>query len=437
MSINIGSIGIIADDLTGANDTALQFLLNGCNTQILFDYLSTPQGQANTQAWAISTETRNINPEEATRVVAKATKFLLDNFNLEYFYKKIDSTLRGNIGREALSILSTLNWDAVAIVPAFPTEGRTTVGGYHLLKGIPLERTEFARDPQSPISQSHIPTLLKQQVDNPDLIGHIPLITVMRGAGPILVAINEQIKNNKKLIVFDAVSTTDLEQIALALEKSSYKILPCGSAGLAQAMTKTWLPEMKNQHITKVLPKLPILIVVGSTTETTGIQVKKLLESDEFEPYISRLTPAQIFEEPDETFVKKISEQLVANGITIVYSIPPEGGLDEMMSYAQQQGVDSDNVPGLVSDYMAALTQRVVKDTSVILVLVGGETSYKCCNKIDSKHLQLIDEVEPAIPLCLDHKAQWIVTKSGNLGNPNTLINILKYFKKHQEQHMP
>jgi uncharacterized protein YgbK (DUF1537 family) len=49
-------------------------------------------------------------------------------------------------------------------MPAFPQEGRTTVGGYHLLKGVPIERTEMARDPHSPIVESHLPTLFKQQL---------------------------------------------------------------------------------------------------------------------------------------------------------------------------------------------------------------------------------------------------------------------------------
>lgn len=35
MIINSNIVGIIADDLTGANDTALQFHLKGANTQIL------------------------------------------------------------------------------------------------------------------------------------------------------------------------------------------------------------------------------------------------------------------------------------------------------------------------------------------------------------------------------------------------------------------
>ena len=67
-----------------------------------------------------------------------------------------------------------------------------------------------------------------------------------------------------------------------------------------------------------------------------------------------------------------------------------------------------------------------------ILIAVGGETSFKCCKAINSNNLQIVDAICPAIPLCLDSKAQWIVTKSGNLGNSNTLIDIIKYFGQHE-----
>ena len=432
MSLQTGTIGIIADDLTGANDTALQFHLRGCNTQILFDYMELPQGKANTQAWAISSETRHKNPDEAANIVGNIAKVLANNFNAEYFFKKIDSTLRGNIAKESLGVLEALNWDAAIITPAFPAESRITVGGYHLLKGIPIERTEVARDLLSPIYQSHLPTLLSQQVDNPEIIAHIQLMTVMKGAGPILMELHELIKKKKKLIIIDAVSTTDLEQIALATEKSNFMILPCGSAGLAQTIAKFWLPELKHQHIAKTIPTLPILLVSGSATAITRSQVTKLIESDEFEPYVVELSPAQIMSSPSEELIERVVKHLGTNGIVLVYSAPLDGNLDKTIEHAAGLGIEKDCIPGLVGDYLAALTREVVDRHNVILTLVGGETAYRCCSAIDSKHLQLIDEVEPAIPLCLDHKAQWIVTKSGNLGTPNTLINILKYFKKHQ-----
>ena len=53
-------VGIIADDLTGANDTALQFHLRGANTRIFLDAEYIHQKNEETEVWALSTESRNI-----------------------------------------------------------------------------------------------------------------------------------------------------------------------------------------------------------------------------------------------------------------------------------------------------------------------------------------------------------------------------------------
>ena len=91
------NIGVIADDLTGADDTALQFHLRGANTQILLDYSIMPENRASTQVWAIPTETRNSDAHTAYEKVKQAATTLRESFNVEYFYKKMDSTLRGHI----------------------------------------------------------------------------------------------------------------------------------------------------------------------------------------------------------------------------------------------------------------------------------------------------------------------------------------------------
>ncbi len=429
MTLKSKTIGIIADDLTGANDTALQFHLKGCNIQILLDYTIEPSGKSNTHAWAISSETRNKNAEEAYKTVSDATRKLIDNFNVEYIYKKIDSTLRGNLAQETLAVLNTMKGDAAVVVPAFPSEGRTTVGGYHLLKGVPLERTDVARDPHSPIFQSHIPTLLKQQTENDEIIDHIQLFTVMKGAGPILMELNRLVKEGKKLIVLDAVSTTDMEQIALAIEKSNFNLLPCGSAGLAQVLAKSWLPDTKYQHIPKVIPKLPVFMVSGSMATLSKTQIKKLAESDEFDAYILELSMENILSEPSAELIERILEHLETEKIVAVHvNISDE---DEEQKL-KELNIEKETISKIITDYLADLSSRVIRIKNVIFFTIGGETSYKCCNALGSKQLQLIDEVEPAIPLCLDHYARWIVTKSGNFGMPNSLINILKYFKQHQ-----
>lgn len=428
-------IGIIADDLTGANDTALQFHLRGSNTQILLDYETYLQNIKNVQTWAISTETRNLEPGSAYSKVKSATKTIVEKLNLEFFYKKIDSTLRGNIALETLAMLEVLNWDAAIIVPAFPSEGRITVGGYHLLKGVPIERTELARDVHSPIFESYIPTLLKSQLDEEkkDIVGLVELSTVMKGAGPILFKINELITQGKKLIAVDAVSITDIEQIILAINKSDYNILPAGSAACAQVLGNIWLPEMKHQHIQKIIPDLPKLIISGSATQLTENQIKKLSDSDDFDnTYFLNLDLKTIIDGINDELINRIVNNLGKNNIVIVNTSYLIKNFDGFSDECLNAGITKSKLATMITDFLAELTKIVVSKRDVILITLGGETSYKCCSAIDSLQLQLVDEVAPAIALSIDHKAQWIVAKSGNLGTSNTLIDILKYFEQHK-----
>ena len=122
-------VAILADDLTGANDTALQFHLKGCSTQILTNYKEIPQSLAHTQVWAVSTESRTIEPEDARERAKAATKAVLANLNIEKQKKKIDSTIRGNIAMEIMGIFEASDYEAAVIMPASPNEGRITVVG--------------------------------------------------------------------------------------------------------------------------------------------------------------------------------------------------------------------------------------------------------------------------------------------------------------------
>ena len=58
-------IGIIADDLTGANDTSLQLFLRGCKTQVAFGEDISIDENLKTEVFAMSTETRNADAKTA------------------------------------------------------------------------------------------------------------------------------------------------------------------------------------------------------------------------------------------------------------------------------------------------------------------------------------------------------------------------------------
>ena len=293
----------------------------------------------------------------------------------------------------------------------------------------------MARAPHSPIRESHLPTLLKSQLDESyeHLVGLIELRTVIKGAGPILMALNELIKEGKKLIVVDAVSTTDIEQVVLAMNKSDYKILPTGTAAAAQVLSNLWYKDLSAHHINKTIPELPKLVVSGSATEITAKQIKRLEECDEFENTLFiQIDLRDIVNWNFDELTERIVNNLVQNNIVIVHTSDLITNFDGFSEELLQAELTKASLAGKITDYLAELTKRVLERRQAILITLGGETSYKCCHAINATQLQLIDEVMPAIALSLDHNAQWIVTKSGNLGGINTLIDILKYFEHHE-----
>lgn len=135
-------IGILADDMTGAGDTALQFLTPEAEVWVLpavHDRVRLPAGAT---VLAANTESRHLPPLQAAGV-DQAARYL-QAAGCGTFYKKIDSTLRGNLAIELLQALSTLDLELAVVAPAFPQAGRITVGGYQLVDGIPVDASPYA-----------------------------------------------------------------------------------------------------------------------------------------------------------------------------------------------------------------------------------------------------------------------------------------------------
>lgn len=427
-------IGIIADDLTDVEETALQFHLKGANSQILLDFNSSPQNVKNSQVWAVSTATRNKPIDFAYEEVKKATQQFLDNLNLDYFFKKIDSALTGHIGIESLAMLEVLGWDAAVIIPACLSRNKITVGGYQLIKGQPIERTEYARDNLNPLYESHVPTMVKKQLgqERADFVATLDLQTVMKGAGPILQKINTFAKEGKKLIIADAVSIVDIEQIVLAMEKSELKILPVGTTSLAQVLGNIWLQPIETIPTEKYIPEMPKLILSGTGTQTTINQLEHLEASEDFEnKYFVELDMNTVLGGVNKNFVDNIVSKLGENNIVVINASNLINNFDGFSDDSLNADMTKYKLTEHVSVFLAELTKEVVSQKEVILITLGGETSYKCCTEINSNQLQIIDEVVPAVALTLDHKAQWIISKSGHIGSENSLVEILHYIQKH------
>ena len=131
---------IVADDLTGSNATCSLLKKVGLRAASIFQL---PKTKIETiDVISYSTDSRGISNEEAYEIVKDAVSFLKSEETLLY-NKRIDSTLRGNIGSEMDAMLEQLEEDRIAVVvPAYPDSGRIVVNKIMLVNGILLENSD-------------------------------------------------------------------------------------------------------------------------------------------------------------------------------------------------------------------------------------------------------------------------------------------------------
>ena len=110
-------------------------------------------------------------------------------------------------------------------------------------------------------------------------------------------------------------------------------------------------------------------------------------------------------------------------------NISKEIASEEAENILIDAGIAKKDFPGKITDYLADLAYEVNLLSDFILIVIGGETSFKCAKKINSKYLQILDAIKPAVPLCIDENKKIIITKSGNFGSNTTLIDIINYFE--------
>ena len=96
---------VLADDFTGSLDTGVQFAKQSVPTLVSTRIEVLDQGvDEEISAVVLDLETRHLSPTEAAVRVRRAVQ-LAQRKGVESFYKKTDSTLRGNIGSELAALL--------------------------------------------------------------------------------------------------------------------------------------------------------------------------------------------------------------------------------------------------------------------------------------------------------------------------------------------
>jgi uncharacterized protein YgbK (DUF1537 family) len=228
----MGSLRLLADDLTGALDTSAELVGQFGPLEVCWPS-SIATGRS---SFAIDSGTRELTTEQAFAVVSELAPKLAD---ATVAYKKIDSLLRGSWVAELDACLRTGVWDACILAPAFAHQGRRTVEGQQYARG--------ADGRWSAVGKKIIEQLAERRLE-------------ARRAKPFA-------ELQAGINVFDAETADDLERIVEAGKNYAGKVLWCGSGGLASALargTGVWVSDKL---------KGPVLGIFGSDHRTTSVQL--------------------------------------------------------------------------------------------------------------------------------------------------------------------
>jgi uncharacterized protein YgbK (DUF1537 family) len=407
-------IAIIADDLTGASDAGVQLARRGLHTIVTLEPHQ-PNEPPDCDVLVVDTDSRAHSGPDAYAVVARAVR-AVGAAGFHVAYKKIDSTLRGNIGAELDAVMDTAGFPVAALAPAFPATGRTTVDGLHLLHGVPVAETEVGRDHRGSVRESDILRLLGGQSRR--TAARIELATVRAGTDATFAAAKTLYERGAAILVFDAVTDEDLHTIALALARSTRRILWAGSAGFAVHLPGALdLPKTARQSPAFAPVDRPVLIVAGTASHVTRAQVARLAQLPEIA--IIAVDPAALASGQETArLATELVHELAADRTTVLtLSDGPEVAARRAPTLAAQ-----------IADALGALAASAL-DTGLpkAVILTGGDTARAVCRHLGATGIRLLDEFEPGVPVgrLVGAASLLTATKAGAFGTPDTLVKAL------------
>jgi uncharacterized protein YgbK (DUF1537 family) len=252
---------ILADDLTGACDSAASFLSPERSAWVwLRDGLA---GVNAADVWSFSTESRDETPVVAEERVKKLIEGLGELLPSNLLFKKVDSAGRGCFAEEIAAASASMGAELVIYSPGFPEAGRFVLNGsLHIHDDATGERREI-----------RIHDLVPEQM-------HASIGLIACGTDRLVEeSLRREVGEGKHLLVCDAGESEDLERIVRVAGRLSQRLLWAGSAGLGRELGRT-LPSGASVLRRSCDPaRGQTLIFAGSSHSVTRLQVDRLTKA--------------------------------------------------------------------------------------------------------------------------------------------------------------
>lgn len=435
-------IGAVADDLTGATTTGVLLARSKARTAVFFneEAAEKTEGIDELDAILISSNSRPLPANEAYDKVKSAT-IALKKMGVEYFSKRIDTTLRGGVGVEIDAMLDQMKEGTVAVVvPAMPQSRRILVGGYSIIDGVALINTPVAQDVRTPVKENYIPRLLEGQTRRK--VGLVTLDKVLAGEEVIEEALAEQKKAGCEVIVVDGITLEDVENIAKACISLRWDVVAVDPGPFTSKLA--FYRELISAEEPNIPPQADeagktVLIAAGSATPVTKKQMEILCQ----DPRHVRVSvePLPLIEGGDvaldEVFkaVNKAAELLESDNQprALLFETALHGELlnldeeDNKRHYAG--GMSANRINAGLGMIISQLLEKVGKEKVAGLYTTGGDTMVNVCYQLGVECIEVMDYVIPQTDVGRLVGSKYsglpVVGKGGLTGNDNTACDIV------------
>ena len=404
---------VIADDFTGANDAGSGLAQAGARVHVLFGN-AVPLPDDAADVLVISTDSRAVSASQATERVAQVVQHFAAQLQQGWLFKKIDSTLRGNVGAETSAALRASGKTLALVAPAVPRLGRTTREGKVWVNQRLLTDTEFASDPKTPILSACI--LDQMQIDGTE----IDLATLRSDRLDAVLAAAHGI------VVVDAENEADLARLITAAAQLTEKPLLVGAAGLSDALGAAL----------SVRPSRPVLAVVGSMSSSAQQQIATLRNQRAVE--IVDVDIRQRFQQPAwpdrDRWIEQAATALRAGRHTVIRTCQHASQRHEIAHLSQQHSVTRQQLGEAISQLLGEMTYSLCQaQLPHALYLSGGDVAIAVAQALGASGFKIQGLVAGCVPHGVLLNSEFtlpVMTKAGGFGDENTLVAAIGFIEE-------
>lgn len=381
---------IIADDLTGANANCSLMKKIGLDAATLLDPNTKAPDRINVSAY--TTDSRAMDPDSAYDIVKTYLKNILED-DTSLYSKRIDSTLRGNLGPEISAFFDVLGDDYMGIcVPAYPNTNRQVAQGIMYVNGKLLINSDAGRDTKTPVDSSRVKDLIDKNLKYQSR--SIFIDEIEKGPDYLADLIEEEYQGPNRLLIFDGMNNDHIKTISQACIKSKVKFFAVDPGPFSLQVADDF-QEQKD-----ILQK--VLFVVGSVTDTTFDQLNELLE--EYDMGICKVDAKELaYDDTKDVQIKAATNkalQILEDKDFLLITTSPYDKIEDKLNLKEisaDTGQHIDDISINISDSLAQIARNtILNDHSFAGVFMsGGDITVSFAKFMESSGIEIREEVIP------------------------------------------